>query len=94
MKILIDMQGAQTSSRNRGIGRYTLSITKALLKNNTTDEIILFFNAALPQYIEDIINQLNGLISKNNIHIWNPPQFKDQNDKNYAKAEMGEILIP
>ena len=87
MKILIDMQGAQTSSRNRGIGRYTLSITKALLKNNTTDEIILFFNAALPQYIEDIINQLNGLISKNNIHIWNPPQFKDQNDKNYAKAE-------
>ena len=30
MRIVIDMQGAQTESRFRGIGRYTLSMTQAL----------------------------------------------------------------
>ena len=33
MRIVIDMQGAQTESKFRGIGRYTTSLVNALIKN-------------------------------------------------------------
>ena len=32
MRVLIDMQGAQTASRFRGIGRYSLSLTQAMAR--------------------------------------------------------------
>lgn len=32
MKILLDLQGAQTESRFRGIGRQTLSLARALIR--------------------------------------------------------------
>lgn len=41
MRIVIDMQGAQTASRLRGIGRYTLSLIHAMLHNKGEHEIIL-----------------------------------------------------
>ncbi len=59
MRIVIDMQGAQTMSRRRGIGRYTLSFTEALIKLQSEHEFILLFNSLLPKphkYIHNIIN--------------------------------------
>lgn len=48
MKILIDMQGVQTESRHRGIGRYCLAVTRAILEMDTLGhDIHLLFNAAL-----------------------------------------------
>ena len=44
MRIVIDMQGAQTESRFRGIGRYALSFTKAVLRNRGEHEVILALN--------------------------------------------------
>jgi hypothetical protein len=32
MRIVIDMQGAQTESRFRGIGRYTMSFSQAVAR--------------------------------------------------------------
>src|ERR1700754_640851 len=48
MKILIDMQGAQTDSRHRGIGRYCLAVTRAFVGLcRGAHETTLLFNAAL-----------------------------------------------
>ena len=33
MKILLDLQGGQTESRRRGIGRYTIALTRGILRN-------------------------------------------------------------
>ena len=44
MRIVIDMQGFQGTNRNRGIGRYTVSLTKAIIKNKGDHEIILALN--------------------------------------------------
>ena len=42
MRIVIDMQGAQsTGSRNRGIGRYTLSLAQAVARNRGGHELAL-----------------------------------------------------
>jgi len=37
MRIVIDMQGAQTESRFRGIGRYTLAFAQAVVRNRGAD---------------------------------------------------------
>ena len=44
MRILIDLQGAQTGSRHRGIGRYSLDITKAILRNSDNHEVLILLN--------------------------------------------------
>ena len=44
MRIVIDMQGAQTVSRFRGIGRYTLNFAKSLVHNRGRHEIYLAVN--------------------------------------------------
>ena len=38
MKIVIDLQSLQTQSRFRGIGRYSLALTKAIIKNKKTNK--------------------------------------------------------
>jgi glycosyltransferase involved in cell wall biosynthesis len=48
MKVLVDMQGVQTESRQRGIGRYCMSVTRAFIRLfRGTHETAVLFNAAL-----------------------------------------------
>lgn len=82
------MQGAQTSSRYRGIGRYTLSLTKSLLQNNESHHIILLLNTSLPQFIEDIKIQFKDLIDPQDILLWQPPAFISQDDPVYIQAQL------
>lgn len=46
MKILIDLQGCQTASRYRGIGRYSLALAKALVRNRGQHHVVLLANGA------------------------------------------------
>ncbi len=39
MRIVIDLQGAQTESRFRGIGRYSIAIARGIIRNNSRHEI-------------------------------------------------------
>ncbi|MBE1159170.1 glycosyltransferase family 4 protein [Dyella acidiphila] len=45
MKLLLDLQGAQSQSRHRGIGRHTLALTRAFLTRAGAHDIRLLFNA-------------------------------------------------
>lgn len=47
MKIRLDLQGVQTESRHRGIGRYTQALTGAFARVAAGHELGLMFNAAL-----------------------------------------------
>jgi glycosyltransferase involved in cell wall biosynthesis len=71
MRIIIDLQGAQSSSsRDRGIGRYTLAISKHLLKVNQSHEIIIALNGAFPETIEPIKKSFDHLLPSQNMVIW------------------------
>jgi hypothetical protein len=52
MCIVIDMQGAQTESRFRGIGRHTLAHAQAMVRNRGEHEIILVLSGLFPEAIE------------------------------------------
>ena len=93
MRIVIDLQGAQsTSSRDRGIGRYTLALSKHLLKINKSHEIIIALNGAFPETIEPIIKSFDQLVSFKNIVFWNALRpvngFDEANDHRKYISEL------
>lgn len=73
MRIVIDMQGAQTDSRFRGIGRYTLSLTQAIVRNRGEHQIILALSGLFPDTIEHIRAAFDGLLPQENIRVWHAP---------------------
>jgi len=70
VRIVIDLQGAQTNSRFRGIGRYSLSLTKAIVRNRGEHEILIAINGLFPDSIEFIRDSFNGLLPQENIKVW------------------------
>jgi glycosyltransferase involved in cell wall biosynthesis len=73
MRIVLDMQGAQTKSRFRGIGRYTMSLAKAIVRNRGEHEIILALSGLFPDTIEPIRAAFDGLLPQENIRVWHAP---------------------
>ena len=70
MRIVIDMQGAQTESRFRGIGRYTMSFAQAIVRNRGTHEVLLALNGLFPDTIEPIRAAFHGVLPQENIRVW------------------------
>ena len=61
MKIIIDLQGLQREgNRRRGIGRYCLEFTKALMNYYPENEYILFTNSALCDLRHDFFDEFNN----------------------------------
>lgn len=75
MRILIDLQGAQGSSRYRGIGRYSISLAKAVVKNKGEHDVFIILNGMLWESIEIIRAEFLDLIPQDKILVWNaaPP---------------------
>jgi glycosyltransferase involved in cell wall biosynthesis len=94
MRILIDMQGAQSSaSKNRGVGRYTLEMVKAFItKAHKNHEIFLVTNGAFPESIEEIREQFKTYLPIKNIKSWqqhgNPVSGIDGNTWRKNAAEL------
>lgn len=83
MRIVIDLQACQSSgSRNRGIGRYALSLTKALLRQQGSHEIFIALNGAFPESIKAIRQSFKGLIPQSHIVVW--PSLDDVHAENPA----------
>lgn len=71
MRIVIDLQAAQsTDSRHRGIGRYSLSLALAMVRNRGEHEILIALNGLLPEAIEPIRAAFDGLLPQENIRVW------------------------
>lgn len=70
MRIVIDMQGAQASNAQRGIGRYTLSFVQALVRHRGQHEIILALNGQFIDSIEPIRAAFDSILPQQNIRVW------------------------
>lgn len=73
MRIVIDLQGAQTESRFRGIGRYTLSLARSIIRYRGDHEIIIALNGLFPDTIEPIRVAFDDLLPQENIRVWYAP---------------------
>ena len=93
MKIVIDLQGAQSASRFRGIGRYSLAISKAIVKNSANHEVIILLSNLFPNTIDDIKQEFKNLLPPQNIKIWQGvAPLKESEKQNDQRREISEIL--
>jgi len=70
MRILIDLQGVQGESRNRGIGRYSLDFAKALVRQKGSHEILIVLSGLFPQTLEPIRAAFGADVPEDNIRVW------------------------
>ena len=93
MRIVIDMQGAQTESRFRGIGRYSMGLALAMARNAGEHEIWLALNAAFPESIIDIRHAFKGLIPQERIRVFEVPlPVAEHNPENAWRARTAELI--
>jgi len=93
MRFVIDMQGAQTESRFRGIGRYTMAFTQALARNRGEHEVLLALSGLFPDTIEPIRASFDDLLPQENIRVWQAPgPVMKGHLGNDARRKMAELV--
>lgn len=70
MKIVLDLQGAQSNSRHRGIGRYTFAMARAFVGEVAKrHEVWLALNGRHDQSTLDLIDQFEAFVPRNHVLI-------------------------
>lgn len=70
MRLVIDLQGAQSGSRFRGIGRYSLSLSKAIARNRGKHEVIIALSGLFPETIDSIRAEFATILPATSIRVW------------------------
>ncbi|MRW92612.1 glycosyltransferase [Duganella sp. FT80W] len=93
MRIVIDLQGAQSESRFRGIGRYSLALALGVARNAGPHEVWLLLNAALPAAIPDLRLAFAGLVPPERIRLFDAPApSREHHEPHSPRARAGELL--
>ncbi len=92
MRIVIDLQGAQSESRFRGIGRYSLALGLGLARNAGEHEIWLLLNGALGA-VETLRQAFDGLVPRERIRVFDiAGPVAEQPDGNGERCRAAELL--
>ena len=74
MRIVIDLQACQTpSSRNRGIGRYSMALAQAMARLSGSHDFWLVLNSRFPETVEPIHKAFDRIIPSERICLFNLP---------------------
>jgi glycosyltransferase involved in cell wall biosynthesis len=73
MRIVVDLQGAQSENRFRGIGQYSLALAKALLNVGQNHELWIALNGEFQETIEPIRATFDHLLPQNRIVVFSLP---------------------
>ena len=93
MRVVIDMQGAQSESRTRGIGRYSLSLAKGLVRNRGDHEILLALSGQFPETLWSIRSAFASLLPPENFRVWYAPgPLCDVSGDNEARRLRAESI--
>lgn len=85
MRILLDLQACQSKgSRHRGIGRYSMSLAIAMLKNGNGHEFWVALSDRFPETLEPIRQALSGLIPPERIKVFCIPADVSEHDASHA----------
>ena len=93
LRILLDLQGCQSASRFRGIGRYTLSLAKAIARNAGEHEIWLLLSALFPETVMPLRQEFAGLVPSGRIAVYSAAGPVAEHDPaNSARARVAELV--
>jgi glycosyltransferase involved in cell wall biosynthesis len=77
VRILLDMQSLQTPSRRRGIGRYSLSLARAMAACGRGHTFEALLNGVFADTLGPARRDLSGVIEPRHMHVWQPPDPGD-----------------
>ncbi|MFX1684467.1 glycosyltransferase family 1 protein [Paraburkholderia sp. A2RI-6] len=74
MRLVIDLQAAQGSGSDRGIGRYSRELALAMVRNAREHEVIVALNGAYLEKAEELKEIFSSVMPRDNIRVWHPPR--------------------
>lgn len=93
MRIVIDMQAAQTESRFSSLDRHTIPMVQAIVRHCGEHEILLALSGMFPNTIEYIRTAFDGLLAQDNIRVWHAPgSVAEENHANDGRREVAELI--
>ena len=94
MKILLDLQACQSeTSRNRGIGRYSMALAQALIRNAPQHECWLLLNGAFPEAAAAITTAFQASVPAHRIAVFHPPAgITDGTDPQHWSVLASELI--
>jgi glycosyltransferase involved in cell wall biosynthesis len=73
MRIIIDLQAAQSSSRLRGIGRYALSLADGIVRLRGDHDVYIVLSGLFPSTIEPLRAHFKPLLPASHVRVWYAP---------------------
>lgn len=93
MKIILDLQAAQSESKQRGIGRYSLSLAKAIIRNAGGHQVYVSLNHVFPDTIGPLKQVLRQLLPEDHILVYRTlPQATSRNRADFWRNRAGELI--
>jgi glycosyltransferase involved in cell wall biosynthesis/ADP-heptose:LPS heptosyltransferase len=93
MRIVIDLQGAQTESRYRGIGRSSSALAKAIIRNRGNHDIFILLNGLFEDTIEPIKDDFASILPADRIVVFSAPSaVSAQVAENAWRIEAAELV--
>jgi glycosyltransferase involved in cell wall biosynthesis len=93
MRIVIDLQGCQSESRYRGIGRCSLAFATAVARQVKDHELWITLNGSLSDSILSIRDHFFGLVPQDRIRVFEvTPPVKEVESGNSNRARVSELL--
>lgn len=93
MRIVVDLQACQSGSRLGGIGRYSMNLAEAMIRQCGQHELVFVLNNLFPETIPEIYQVLGKTISKNKIRVFNiPGPIDEANLDNNFRIKTAELM--
>ncbi len=73
MRLVIDLQGAQSDSRNRGIGRYSRALAVAMAEQAGQHELLVMLNGNFRDATEELRDALAPVLPASHVRVWHGP---------------------
>jgi len=93
MRILVDIQSVQCASRDRGIGHYSLALTKAMIRNANGNQIFVLLSDAFSETIAAAKAELSDILPESHIYVISVPTPCNENSlENAWRVRAAELV--
>ncbi|WP_198019082.1 glycosyltransferase [Azorhizobium doebereinerae] len=92
MRLVVDLQSAQSGSRLGGIGRYSLDLLRGMLKTAGGHEIQIVLNGQFEREANEVRDLLRNEVPASNFHVFQVPREISYFDGNIELLRSATVL--
>nr|WP_242533134.1 glycosyltransferase [Niveibacterium umoris] len=90
---MLDLQGCQSASRMRGIGRYCMALAEGIIRNAGPHEVWLLLGDMIPETVMPLRAHFSALLPADRIVVFPAPTPVAEGDPaNHARARAAELI--